>query len=67
MVPRRVEVPNRLLLVEDLCRLGNQMQNIPSRQLRTGARDMKQNIIKRILPSDGLHKLKPQRKHFNSV
>lgn len=68
MVSRRVDVPNRLLLVEDLCRLGSQMQNIPSRQLRTGARDMKQNIIKRILPlACVLHKLIPQRKHFNSV
>lgn len=68
MVSRRVNVPNRLLLVEGLCRLGNQMQNIPSHQLRTGARDMKQNIIKYILPSARvLHKLKPQRKHFNSV
>lgn len=68
MASHRVDVPNRLLLVEDLCRLGNQMQNITSRQLRTGARDMKQNIINRILPlARVLHKLKPQRKHFNSV
>lgn len=68
MVSRRVDVPDRLFLVEELCCLGNQMQTIPSRQFRTGARDMKQNIIKRILPlARVLHKLKPQRKHFNSV
>lgn len=62
------EVPPGLLGVVDLCRLGDQMLNIPPRQLRTGARDMKQNIIKRILPSVRvLHRLKPQWKHFNSV
>lgn len=62
------EVPPGLLGVVDLCRLGDQMLNIPPCQLRTGARDMKQNIIKRILPSVRvLHRLKPQWKHFNSV
>ena len=62
-----VDVPSGLLGVRNLCCVGDQMLNIPPRQLRTGARDMKQNIIKRILPSARvLHRLKPQRKHFNS-
>lgn len=68
MVSCCVDVPSRLFGVRDLCCLGDEMLNIPPRQLRTGARDMKQNIIKRILPSARvLHWLKPQRKHFNST
>lgn len=63
-----VDVPAGLGGVGDLCRLGDQMLNIPPRQLRTGARHMKQNIIKRAIPSVRvLHRAKPQRKHFNSA
>ncbi len=68
MVSCCVDVPAWLFGVGDLCCLGDEMLNIPPRQLRTVARDMKQNIIKRILPSACvLHWLKPQRKHFNSA
>lgn len=68
MVSCCVDVPPRHIGVGDLGCLGNQMLNIPPRQLRTGAKDMKQNIIKHVLPSARvLHQVKPQRKHFNSV
>lgn len=68
VVSRGVDVPPGLRDVGDLCRLGDQMLNIPPCQLRTGARHMKQNNIKRAIPSFRvLHRAKPQRKHFNSV
>lgn len=63
-----VDVPPGLRGVGDLRRLGDQMLNIPPCQLRTGARHMKQNIIKHAIPSVRvLHRAKPQRKHFNCV
>lgn len=68
VVSRGVDAPPGLRGVGDLCRLGDQMLNIPPRQLRTGARHMKRNIIRRAIPSVRvLHRAKPQRKHFNSV
>lgn len=50
VVSRGVDAPPGLRGVGDLCRLGDQMLNIPPRQLRTGARHMKQNIIRRAIP-----------------
>lgn len=65
VVSYSTDVPPRL---SDLGCLGDQILNILPCQFRTGARDMKENIIKRILPSAHvLHRPKPQRKHFNSV
>lgn len=51
MVTCSVDGPPRLRGVGDLCRHGDQMLNIPPSQFRTGARDMKETIIKHILPS----------------
>ena len=68
VVSRGVDAPAGHRGVGDLCRLGDQMLNIPPSQLRTGARHMKQNIMKRAIPSVRvLHRAKPQRNHFNSV
>lgn len=51
MVTGSIDGPTRLHGVGDLCRHGDQMLNIPPTQIRTGARDMKETIIKHILPS----------------
>lgn len=61
VVSRGVDVPPGLRGVGDLCRLGDQMLNIPPCQRRTGARHMKQNIIKRgVPPARVLHTHSPK-------